>query len=106
MLMEVTEKISLRDGTGTEKRGVWGWGGVEMTVSLCNNFVISAVSDHVMFNPSGNIWQLLDEEKRPYRNPIINLKHSQEPCLCPSCISTSDLNQAVYRDGLISILTI
>lgn len=89
MLMEVTEKISLGDGTGTEKRGV---GGVEVTVSLCNNFVISAVSDHVMFNPSGNIWQLLDEEKWPYRNPIINLKHSQEPCLCPSCISTSDLN--------------
>lgn len=69
-----------------------GAGGVETTVSLCNNFVISAVSDHVMFNPLGNIWQLLDEEKWPYRNPIINLKHSQEPCLCPSCISTSDLN--------------
>lgn len=73
MLVEVTEKISLGEGTGKEKRG-WG-GGVEMTVSLYNNSVISAVGDCVMFNPSGNIWELLDEEKWPYRNPIINLKH-------------------------------
>lgn len=45
-------------------------------INLCDNWADFCWYRDVIFNPSGNIWQFLDEEKRPYRNTIINLKHS------------------------------
>lgn len=56
-------------------------------------------SDRVTFNPPGNVRQLLDKEKWPYREPIITSKHRDVTSRRPSCISTFDIKRAGRQAG-------